>query len=60
MMGGVGGEGRGNLILRTAGGGGWDLPPAAFCSGYQSMVRQLVSWRGAENIHIKYHGDIIL
>ena len=62
-MGGVGGERRGNLVLRTAGGGGRNLllpPPALLCSSNHSVVRMLVSCRGAENIHIKYHGSIIL
>ena len=59
----MGGERRGNLVLRAAGGGSRGLllpPPGLLRSGDHSVVRVLVSCRGAENIHIKHHGSIIL
>ena len=61
--GGVGRERRGNLVSRAASSSsrGLLLPLARLlCSGDQSVVGVLVSCRGAENIHIKHHGSIIL
>ena len=59
----MGGERRGNLVLRAASGSsrGLLLPLPGFTrSGDQFVVGVLVSCRGAENIHIKHHGSIIL
>ena len=61
--GGGGRERRGNLVSRAASSSsrGLLLPLARLLrSGDQSVVGVLVSCRGAENIHIKHHGSIIL
>ena len=53
-------RGGGNLICRAAagrGGGGLLLPPALLLTRVQSVVRMLVSCRGAERMHIKQHGS---
>ena len=59
-MRGVGRERGGNLICRAAAGrGGRDilLPPALLLTRDQSVVRMLVSCRGAERMHIIHHGS---
>ena len=60
MVRGVGRERGGNLICRAAagrGGRGLLLPPALLRARDQSVVRMLVSCRGAERMHIKHHGS---